>query len=109
MGFALWLGAGDLAKWLNLPADLLAWAGLSLLPFGAVVAWVALRENLSRAGVWLVIVLNVLWVVDSVLLLASGWVAPAKLGYAFLLAQAAVVAVFAELEYAGLRRLQYAA
>jgi hypothetical protein len=37
-------------------------------------------------------------------LLVSGWVAPTALGYAFVIAQAAVVAVLAELQIAGLRR-----
>ena len=57
-----------------------------------------------RAGVWAVIVLNVVWVANSLLLLASGWVAPALLGYAFVMGQAVVVAVLAELEFIGLRR-----
>jgi hypothetical protein len=37
-------------------------------------------------------------------LLASGWVAPTALGYAFLLGQALVVAILAECEYLALRR-----
>ena len=104
MGVALLLGAGMLAGLLGLPEVLLRGAGLSLLPFAAFVAWVATRPALWRAGVWAVIALNVLWAVDSVVLLVPGWVAPAAQGYAFVLAQAAFVAVLAELEYVGLRR-----
>jgi hypothetical protein len=51
-----------------------------------------------------VIALNALWVIDSVALLFTGWVQPALFGYAFVLAQAAAVAVLAELEYLGLQR-----
>ena len=58
----------------------------------------------ASAAVWLVIGANALWIVDSVLLALSGWLPLTKLGVAFILAQAAVVLVFAELEYIGLRR-----
>jgi hypothetical protein len=46
----------------------------------------------------------VLWVIGSVLLLASGWVSPTLLGELFVQLQAAAVAGFAYLEYRGLRR-----
>jgi hypothetical protein len=103
-GLLMLLAATPLEHWLALPADLLRAAGASLIPFAAIVGWLALRETISRAGVWIVIALNALWVVDSVALLFTGWVQPAVLGYAFVLAQAAAVAVLAELEYVGLRR-----
>ena len=48
--------------------------------------------------------MNVVWAIDSVVLLFTGWVAPNLLGYAFVVGQAAVVAVLADLEYVGLRR-----
>jgi hypothetical protein len=54
--------------------------------------------------VWAVIVLNALWTVDSFLLLLTGWVAPTELGYIFVAAQAFGVAVFAGLEYFGLKK-----
>jgi hypothetical protein len=103
-GLLMLLAAAPLEQWLALPAGLLRAAGASLLPFAAIVGWLALHETISRAGVWMVIGLNALWVVDSVALLFTGWVQPAVLGYAFVLAQAAAVAVLAELEYVGLRR-----
>ena len=103
-GLLMLVAAGRLEQWLALPADLLRAAGASLLPFAAIVAWLGLRETISRAGVWTVIALNALWVIDSVALLFTSWVQPALLGYAFVLAQAAAVAVLAELEYVGLRR-----
>ena len=103
-GLFMFAFAAVLEQWLNLPSALLRYAGLSLLPFAAIVAWLGLREQLSRGGVWAVIALNVLWVVDSAALLVSGWVDPVLLGYAFVIFQAAVVAVLAELEFVGLRR-----
>jgi hypothetical protein len=59
--------------------------------------------------VWVVIIANALWVVDSLWLLVSGWVSPTALGVAFVLAQAAAVAVLTELEYIALRRASLAA
>jgi hypothetical protein len=105
-GCVMFGAAGALARPLNLPAGLLSYSGLSLLPFAALVALAATRRRLPRWVVWAVIAYNALWALDSVLLLASGLARPTALGVAFVLAQAAVVAVFAELEYVGLRRSQ---
>jgi hypothetical protein len=92
------------ARVLELPAQLLSEAGLVLLPFAAFLAFVASRPTPARFAVWAIIVLNVIWVVDSIVLLFTGWVAPNALGYAFVIAQAVVVAVLADLEYVGLKK-----
>ena len=75
----------------------------------AVGPLLARRAQAPRAGVWAVVLCNALWVVDSVLLLALGWVSPTALGSAFVLAQATAVAVFALAQYAGLQRHHSAA
>lgn len=103
-GLLMLFGAGVLEQYLGLPRSLLLYAGLGLLPFAALVAYLATRENLSRKGVWAVIICNAVWVAESVLLLFSGWVEPTRLGQAFVIAQALVVALFAEVEYFGLRK-----
>jgi hypothetical protein len=103
-GLLLALDAGFLEPLLGLPATLLREAGIVLLPLAAFVGYAGLRKELSRRLVWLVIAFNVLWVVDSAVLLMSGWVAPTVLGQAFIVAQAVAVALFTELEYFGLRR-----
>ena len=97
-------GAGFLDDLLGLPAALLRGAGLVLLPFVALVAWLGTRTRLPRLAVLAVIGLNAFWAVDSVLLLVSGWVAPTAAGLAFVIAQAVVVAMYAELQVMGLRR-----
>jgi hypothetical protein len=97
-------GAGMLDSVLGLPAALLRTAGLSLVPFAAFVAYVATRETLPRPAVWAIIALNALWVAESFLLMAGSSLAPTTLGQAFVIAQAAAVALLAELEYVGLRR-----
>lgn len=107
-GLAMWLGSELAAPMLQLPAALLRSAGLSLLPFAAFVAIVATRARPPRAALWLLIAINALWVLDSGLLLL-GAVDPSALGYAFIIAQAMVVALFTELEYRGVRALQQAA
>jgi hypothetical protein len=109
MGLGLLVLAPTLAPLLNLPLDLLREAGAILLPFAALVGYLASREQPARAGVWTVIALNAVWTVDSIVLLLSGWVEPNGLGYAFVIGQAVVVGVFAELEYVGLRRASLAA
>jgi hypothetical protein len=103
-GVLMLAGAPLLHPWLGVPAPLLRYAGASLLPFAAAVAYLSSRESLPRAGVWAVILANALWSIDSVALLFTGWIAPTALGYAFVLFQAVVVCAFAELQYVGLRR-----
>jgi hypothetical protein len=106
----LLMGGGGLVKdLLGLPVTLMQYAGFSLLPFAALVAWIAMRDTISRPAVWAIIAYNALWAADSILLLLTGWVSPTALGVAFVIAQAVVVAGFAELQYVGLRRSAAAA
>jgi hypothetical protein len=104
MGVAMVAFAELLADLLQLPVDLISEAGIVLLPFAAFVAFVASRSEPSRVAVWVIIALNAVWVIDSIVLLFTGWVAPNALGYAFVVAQAAAVLLFADLEYMGLKR-----
>jgi hypothetical protein len=103
-GLAMIALAGPLEALLGVPATLLRYAGISLVPFVAVVAWLATRERVARPAVWAVIALNVMWTVDSLLLLVTGWIAPTVLGYTFIVGQALIVAAFAEMQYMGLQR-----
>jgi len=102
-GALLALGAGTLDGLLGLPTILLREAGIVLLPFAAAVLWLATRATQPRGAVWTVVAINGAWAAASLLLLVSPWVAPTALGYAFVIAQALVVAVFAELQVMGLR------
>lgn len=103
-GALLALGAGALSPLFGLPEVLLREAGIVLFPIAAFIAFTGTRDGVSPRAVWFVIAGNGLWVVGSIALLLSGWVAPTALGQAFVLAQALAVAVLAELEYFGLRR-----
>jgi hypothetical protein len=99
-------GFSYLAALLGLPGGLLRNAGISLFPFAMFVAYLASRARVSKVSIWSVILLNALWTLDSFLLFVTGWVSPTQLGYAFVTAQAIVVAVLASLEYLGLRKCQ---
>ncbi|HZW47780.1 MAG TPA: hypothetical protein VFF61_09650 [Microvirga sp.] len=103
-GLLMLLAAGPLSHLLGLPEVLLRGAGAILIPYVALLAWLGLRERMHRALVWAVILGNVLWLVDSLLLLVSGWVSPTGAGYAFVIAQALVVLMYAEFQIVGLRR-----
>lgn len=102
-------GASLLDEALGLPAALLRGAGLVLMPFAALVAWLGTRPRLPRTAVLAVIGVNALWAADSLLLLLGGWVAPTAAGLAFVIAQAVAVAMYAELQFMGLRRSAAAA
>ena len=101
-GALLAAAAPALAGPLGLPAALLREAGIALVPFAALLLWLARRPHPPRGAVWGVVIGNALWVVASVALLPL--LTPTALGEAFVLAQAAVVAALAWLEYAALRR-----
>jgi hypothetical protein len=89
---------------LAIPARLLFYVGLALIPYGVLVAILATRPTVHRTIVWAVIAGNALWVIDSVLSIALGWIVPNAWGTAFVIGQALAVAMFVELQYIGLRR-----
>jgi hypothetical protein len=107
-GLMMIAGADLLTGLLGLPVALMREAGLLLVPYVALVAFVGTRQNIPHGAVKAIIALNVAWVAGSVGLLMSGYVAPTVLGYAFVIFQAVVVGVFAELQFIGLRREQAA-
>ncbi|NNC22103.1 hypothetical protein HJC22_41070 [Corallococcus exiguus] len=98
------LAAEPLGALTGLDPAILRPAGLGLVPFALLLVYLASRATLPAWPVWCVVAMNVTWVVDSVLLLTHGPTTPTGLGVAFVMAQALAVAVFAGLEYAGLRR-----
>jgi hypothetical protein len=103
-GLLMIAGADLLTGLLGLPVALMRESGLLLVPYVALVAFVATRDTISVAAVKLIVALNGLWVLGSVGLLVGGLVAPTLLGYAFVIVQAIAVGVLAELQIIGLRR-----
>jgi len=103
-GLLLTLAASPLGNLFDVPTLLLRLTGVSLLPYTALVLYIATRGTIPRRGAWAIVGLNLLWAVDSLLLLVTGWVEPSTLGITFIIIQALIVAAFADVQYLGLRR-----
>lgn len=101
------LAASPLGSVLGLPATLLRFAGVGLIPYAAFLLWVGLRKASSLALVRLLVTANLLWVVGSVALLFSSRIDPTALGVTFILIQAAMVAAFATLQHLNIRSLPH--
>jgi hypothetical protein len=104
MAVLLVAAAGVLGPMLNLPDAFLREVGVFLIVYAALVGFLGTRELMPKAAVWLVIIANAIWTIDSIALLFTGWVSPNLPGQAFVVAQAVAVAIFAELQYIGLKR-----
>jgi Na+/phosphate symporter len=98
------IGGGLLSEPLGLSSLFIRVVGLSLVPFAGALFYLSTRAHLPQPMVWAIVGLNAVWALASVGLFFSGWVAPTALGTGFIIAQAALVAVFAELQFIGLRR-----
>jgi hypothetical protein len=88
----------------GLPAAFLVPVGAFLIAFAATLLYLAGRPVVNRAAAIAVMVVNVAWVLASAEMLIAGWFPLAGLGTAFVIAQAAVVAVFTGMQFAGLRK-----
>ena len=106
MGGLLVVLSGFISGATQIPALLLSYAGFSLFPIAAFIAFVALRSGRDSAGVWMVIAGNALWVLAS-FVLVFGLIAPNALGIAFIAGQATVVALLAWLEFTCLSVLEH--
>lgn len=105
MGVLLVAAAQPLADWFGLSVPFVRWTGLLLVPFALSVLFLATRSTPPQNAVWALIALNVGWVVASAVVLLSGWINPTSTGVAFIIAQAMLVALFAEQQYVGLRQV----
>jgi hypothetical protein len=103
-GLLMVAGAPLLGGIFELPAGLVRYIGLVLLPFAAGVWYLSGRRVVNASTVRAVIAANIAWVGASALVLLTGLIDPNALGTAFVILQAIVVAGLAELQYAGLRR-----
>ncbi len=105
-GAVMALGGAALQALLGLPGSLLVPAGLLLFPYAAVLVWLSRRERLPRAALWVLVVGNLLWAMECVVIALGHGYAPSVLGQVFLALQAIAVGVFAELQFICLRRPQ---
>jgi hypothetical protein len=101
-GVVMVIGGSFLAPLTNLPLPLLTYAGIALLPWMITLIALARLANVPRAAVHWVIAINALWVVG--LIAALFLTSPSLFGYAFVIAQAVAVGLFAELQIIALKR-----
>jgi hypothetical protein len=102
-GAAYLAAAGLLDGPLGLPESFLRATGAFLIVFAACVWFTGTRPNLNRNAVGAIVALNVLWVIDSIALVALGWYDPTTGGSVWVVLQAIVVAAFAALQAYALR------
>lgn len=103
-GAAYVAAAGPLGDLLGLGETLLRAAGAFLLVYAALVWIVGSRRDIPRGPVYAIVVANAIWAVDSLVMAIAGWGGPTTVGTVWIVAQAIVVAAFAELQVAGLRQ-----
>ncbi len=108
MGAALIAGDGALSGLTGVSEPLLAGAGYLLIPLGLFIGWLGSRDAAHAGLVWLVIVGNVGWTLES-LVVAFTTAGITGLGSLFIAGQGAAVLALAALEYVGLRRSRLAA
>lgn len=101
-GLVMIIGAGLLAPLLDIPQPLLSIAGAALIPWFATLIAMSRMVLIPRAAVRAVIAVNIAWVLGSAVVLIA--VSPSLFGYAFVIAQALAVGLFAELQIVALKR-----
>lgn len=100
-------GASEkLSSWLGLPAWWLTVSGLILLGAVSLAATLALQALPSRRGVRLLAIGNFVWVAASIWVVSGAGLALTPFGVTWVLLQAVVVFVLAELEWLGTRANQ---
>ena len=106
---AMMAGSAFLPPLLGLPAELLLWAGVALIPFVAGLALVIRHSRVAPGVLVAIIAINIAWVIASLVVAFGPAFATTLFGKVFVVAQAATVALFAELQIVGLRRARVAA
>ena len=109
MGLAFTVASAGIAALTALPPGLVQAAGLFLLAYAAILAWLATRGAVPRVMMWLLVAGNLIWAVECAAQPLLGFVAPNGWGIALLAVQAVAVAAFAELYIIALRRVPRAA
>ena len=103
-GLAYLALAVPLSDLLGLDVALLRAAGAFLLAFTALVALTASRGTIPRLPILAIVAVNAIWVADSLVMALAQLGTPSTVGTVWLVAQAVVVGLFAELQLVGLRR-----
>jgi hypothetical protein len=105
MGVVMALAPGFVGRLLNLPIPLVLYIGIFFVAFALTLFVLARQARPAPALVWLIIIGNAGWALASIAILFTGLIAPNTLGVIVIAGQALAVALFAELEFIGQRRL----
>lgn len=100
------LGAQAVAQWSGLAAPWLMVVGGLVLIYALELGWLTLRTPDLRTIGRVTMLLDVAWVVASIVLLASGWLPLTTAGFWAIVVVADIVGIFAVLKFVDLRRLQ---
>jgi hypothetical protein len=103
-GLAYVAGAAALDSLLGPSSAVIVGLGIFMLAYAAVAAWLGTRRPVSRLAVGLIADGNIFWVAASVTVAAFGWLGLTAAGTVWTLMQAALVAGFAALQLAALKR-----
>ncbi len=107
LGLVMAAAPDFVGRLLNLSTGLVLYIGLFFVVFAASL--LMLRRYPVPALVWLIIVGNAGWALASIAILFTNLIAPNTLGIVVIAGQALAVALFAELEFIGQRRLSIVA
>lgn len=88
----------------GVPATYLLEVGLFFIAYGVVVLWIGTRDEINGKAATAVAVVNLLWTVDSAVILAAGFLDLTTLGTLTVVGLAAVTAVFGAAQLTGVRR-----
>ncbi|MFI9561657.1 hypothetical protein [Nonomuraea endophytica] len=103
-GLAYLVAAPLLSDFLGPGSGLLRVLGVFLLAYGAAVAVLGTRREISLAGTKAVVAVNITWTLVSVAAVAFGPLEFTTIGAVWAIAQALVVGLLAELQIMGLRK-----
>ena len=105
-GLIFLFGARPLATFMGLPwPAALMGVGLVTILYAALLLWMTAQPAINRSFARATVVLDASWVIASVAILLAGWPPLTVAGKWTVALLAEVVAVFAILQAAGLRRL----
>ena len=105
-GATLLVAAKPLATFMGLDWPLaLTITGIILLPYGALLLWVATQAEIDRGFAKTAVLLDALWVIGSIILLLTNWLNLSTAGNWTVALLAESVLTFAILQAVGLRRL----
>jgi len=103
-GLAYLVAASMLSDLFDLSTGFLRGIGVFLLVFGVGVWIVGTRSVISASAAGMVVVVNVIWVLASLVVAAAGLGDPSTIARVWIVMQAAVVGLFAVLQIIGLRK-----